>query len=458
MEQLINSTLVSEVQDIVFPSLPGTASVTKLATLFQLEQSQWWSEETLLEQQLKQVKKLIAHSIQYSPYYHKLKDLKLNLNNFTYDEFKKIPILTRDNVQEFGPQLHSQFVPPSHGKSYLQKTSGSTGKPIQSLSTEINSFFWNVFTLRDHLWHKRKLNKRLAVVRFTLDEKAKKTPGIHSNNWGRATQGVYQTGDCFILSILTPISELVTWLLEIKPYYLLTHPSVLKELAIYCKNKSIELPFLGEVRTLSEALPDDLRKLCKDTWNLQLIDVYSTIELGYLALQCPDNNHYHVQSESILLEILDDNNQPCRPGEIGKVVATSLHNFAFPLIRYEIGDYAEVGSPCSCGRGLPVIKRILGRYRNLLTMPTGEKQYPQLDIQNLYKIAPVLQFQAIQKSLTNIDISLVLTRPLINDEEHLITEKFKNMIGSCFNYTINQVPHISRTKNGKYEEFMSDIA
>ena len=89
--------------------------------------------------------------------------------------------------------------------------------------------------------------------------------------------------------------------------------------------------------------------------------MYTCQEAGYLALQCPDYPHFHVQSENVLLEVVDDVGQPCGPGEVGRVLITSLNNFATPLIRYELGDYAEVGAPCPCGRGLPVLKRIMGR-------------------------------------------------------------------------------------------------
>jgi phenylacetate-coenzyme A ligase PaaK-like adenylate-forming protein len=61
------------------------------------------------------------------------------------------------------------------------------------------------------------------------------------------------------------------------------------------------------------------------------------------------------------VEVLDEEGRPCAPGETGRVVATSLNNFAMPLIRYETGDTAEVGAPCPCGRGLPVLTRIMGR-------------------------------------------------------------------------------------------------
>ena len=78
--------------------------------------------------------------------------------------------------------------------------------------------------------------------------------------------------------------------------------------------------------------------------------MYSSQEVGYIALQCPENESYHIQAENVLVEILDDDGLPCEPGEVGRVVVTALHNLATPLLRYDIGDYAEVGSPCSCGR------------------------------------------------------------------------------------------------------------
>ncbi|HEY9053144.1 MAG TPA: phenylacetate--CoA ligase family protein, partial [Gammaproteobacteria bacterium] len=270
-----------------------------------------------------------------------------------------------------------------------------------------------------------------------------------------ATRNVYDTGDSVMLNIFTPVPEQVAWLQREQPYYLLTHPSVLNELALYCKRNSIQFPFLGEVRTISESLPDHLRELCHEVWGVPLVDVYSTIELGYLALQCPDHAHYHVQSEGVFLEVLNENNQPCASGEIGRVIVTSLHNFAFPLIRYEVGDYAEVGEPCSCGRGLPVIKRILGRYRNMLTLPSGEKRYPQLGIQDLYKIAPIQQFQAIQRSLGDIEINIVLPRSLLESEHEKLIEKFQKMFGTSFTFSVNQVEHIQRSVSGKYEEFIS---
>ena len=450
-------SIKSVVQGIKWPALASSSGAVRLASLFQLEQTQLWSEEKLRKYQFKQINTLLQHCVQHRPYYQEVLGNGITLDGVSEEQWLNIPILTRDRLQQAGERLRTKVLPPDQGKVARHRTSGSTGKPVETLSTEITSFFWNVFTLREHLWHQHDLSGKLAVIRFTQDERAKPPQGIRSMGWGRATTGVFETGSSVMLSIFTPIAEQVAWLQREEPQYILTHPSVLTELALYCQREGVRLPSLHAVETISEALPEGLRELCHEVWGVKLVDMYSTIELGYLALQCPEHDHYHVQSEGVLLEVLDDDGKPCAPGEIGRVIVTDLHNYAFPLIRYEVGDYAEVGEPCDCGRGLPVLKHIKGRYRNILTTPDGERRYPQLGIQDLHEIAPVQQFQAIQHTIIDIEIKLVLSRPLQLEEIEKLTARFHHMLGSDYDFDIQQVESLQRSASGKYEEFISKL-
>jgi len=445
------------VRGIHWPALTSPAGSARLAALFQLEQTQWWSENELREQQFKQLDALLRYSVKHVPYYREMLADCVPAEMLNPQHWLNIPLLTRDKLQQAGDLLRTQAIPKSHGKVRKSSTSGSTGKPVEILTTDITSFFWNVFTLRDHQWHHRDLGARLAVIRHMTDERAKPPDGMHSANWGTATQGLTNTGECIGLSIHTPISEQVEWLRREDPDYLLTHPSVLQELALHCQRESIKFPSLKEVRTISEALPDGIRELCQKVWGVKLIDVYSTIELGYLALQCPEREHYHVQAEGVLFEVLSEDGKPCAPGEVGKVVVTSLHNFATPLIRYELGDYVEVGEPCSCGRGLPVIKRILGRYRNLVVLPNGEKRWPKFGIADIKKIAPVKQYQAIQHTIEEVEFLLVMESPLSSDAKQKLIVLFRNNLHPEMNVTVHEVDEIQRSASGKYEEFMTKL-
>jgi phenylacetate-CoA ligase len=186
--------------------------------------------------------------------------------------------------------------------------------------------------------------------------------------------------------------------------------------------------------------------------------MYTCQEAGYLALQCPEHPHYHVQAENILLEVVDDTGRPCGPGEVGRVLITSLNNFATPLIRYELGDYAKVGEPCPCGRGLPVLKRIMGRYRNLLRLPDGTRRWARLGYEtSLHSIAPIELMQMIQTSLDEIKVRLVMARPLDDSEIRALTAFIHANLGYAFRLSFEYVDSIRNPANGKVEQFISLI-
>jgi phenylacetate-CoA ligase len=143
-------------------------------------------------------------------------------------------------------------------------------------------------------------------------------------------------------------------------------------------------------------------------------------------------------------------------GETGKVIVTPLHNFAMPLLRYDLEDYAEVGEPCGCGRGLPVLNRIAGRVRNMLTLPSGEKRWPQLGL--LYwQIAPIRRRQVVQRSLEQVELHLVVDRRLTHEEEEKARRHLIENLGHPFDVSIVYRDNLSRPAGGKFEEFRSEL-
>jgi phenylacetate-CoA ligase len=201
-----------------------------------------------------------------------------------------------------------------------------------------------------------------------------------------------------------------------------------------------------------------MREYFDQRWKLPLTDVYTARETGYMALQCPDGDGYHAQSESAFVEVLNENGTPCAAGEIGRVVVTPLHNFAMPLIRYDIGDYAEVGPQCSCGRGLPVLRRILGRTRNILRLPDGSMRWPTLGTDKLPDIAPISRIKVIQKSLTEIEVRLIAMRPFSDSEFAALREHFLKHFGPHFNWRFVFLDEFPPQAGDKFEDFVSEVA
>lgn len=451
--------LKSSIPGLVWPAVPAAAAARQLALLQQLEQSQWWPAEALRAQQDRQLSVLLRHAAASVPFYReRLAGMGLRPGQpLAPEAWNRIPLLRREDIQRAGKALHSQAVPAGHRPLQKIVTSGSTGKPVAVLTTRVTRLFWEAFTLRDYHWHRRDLSATLAAIRSYPDGKALYPDGARGRGWAPVVGAVYHTGPAHGLTMTASAENQAEWLQRCRPNYLIVFPSSLAELIRHCGARGITFPDLREVCTVSEVVSPELRAACRETLGVPLTDMYSAQEIGYLALQCPDHEHYHVQSEGVFLEVLDEAGCPCVPGETGRVVVTSLHNFAMPLIRYEIGDYAELGAPCPCGRGLPVLTRIMGRVRNMVTLPTGERFWPRLSEASYLDIAPIRQYQIVQKSLDRLEMRLVVERELTAAEMTRLREVVLARIGHPFDIDFTYHDEIPRGPGGKYEDFKSEL-
>jgi phenylacetate-CoA ligase len=144
--------------------------------------------------------------------------------------------------------------------------------------------------------------------------------------------------------------------------------------------------------------------------------------------------------------------------EMGRVVVTDLHNFATPMIRYDIGDFAEVGPACPCGRGLPTFRRVVGRERNLLRLADGRRHWPLLGGYHFRDVAPVRQFQAIQHSFERIEMRLVCDRELTGQEEDALCAMILKALGHDFTLELRYFrERLPLGPNGKFEEFVCRV-
>ncbi|MCA9078375.1 MAG: phenylacetate--CoA ligase family protein [Planctomycetaceae bacterium] len=429
--------------------------------LDRLEESQWWPKDKLQEYQFGQLRPLMQHASARVPYYARLfREHDLDPDQLLSPKtWYRLPLLTRSLVQEAGSDLHSSLLPEGHTPVSRQLTSGSTGSPVESLATPVTSLFWRAMTVRDHRWHGRDFSGKLASIHYTGSGVAEPPHGLTRPDWGTATRDIGQTGLGAVLSIFSTTAEQAAWLNECNPHYLVTYPSALKALAQHCEEQGHHLTNLRNIRTFGEVLDPSVRELCRRVWNVSVADTYSTVETGFLALQCSDHEHLHVMSEDVLMEVLDDDDRPCQPGETGRVVVTTLNNYAMPLLRYDIGDYAEVGEPCPCGRGLPVLKRVLGRSRNLFVLPGGDRVWPSLELSEETDLAqlPVRQYQIVQTSQELVEAFVVAHRSLTTEEESIASRAIQRAVRHSIPVKFHYVEAIPRSPTGKYEEFRSDL-
>jgi phenylacetate-CoA ligase len=447
-----------------WPVFPARGGEAMLAMIWQFERTERLAPVRLQALQMVQAREVMRHAAVSVPFYQQLwRDAGLEPQHgtgaagrfdpardaLTPSRYAQLPVVTRAMLQQAGDTAFSASLPADHGRMMSGETSGSTGRPLAFRTTELTQFMWRAFTLRDHLWHRRDLRGKLAAIRWLPVARAEES------NWGLATAELCATGPAVGLNIDHDLQTQARWLIEQAPSSLISYASNLLALARWFEAAGVRLPSLTDLRSVAEVVTAEQRAACKRAFGVPLIDSYSTKELGYLALQCPLHEHYHVQSEGVLLELLDEHDKPVPAGATGRVVITSLHNFAMPFVRYDTGDYATAGGVCDCGRTLPVLTRIDGRSRNLMRLPDGGLRWPLCDLVLLPDVPGILQYQFVQHSVDAIEVRLVVDARFDRALESRLTQVIHGKLGHPFALSFNYLPSIARSAAGKYEDFIN---
>jgi len=442
----------SVVPGLAWPALPRADTMAVLALHEQFQDSEWWAPGRLAAMQYRQLAVLLSHAKRSVPHYRKrLPDS----GRVGAAMLQALPILSRAEAQAEPAALVSNAVPPAHLPLRTVRSSGSTGRPVEFKMSSVSGLFRRALYQREHRWHGRDLTLTAATIRNFRDGSGLPPEGKRAAGWGYC----YATKPVDALNIRATVGEQLDWLQRVRPAYLSTFPTNLRALAQTALERGLRLPGLRQATTYAESLPPGLRELARQAFGVAVTDIYSSEETGPIAFQCPQHeDRYHLQSENLIVEVVDDAGRPRPHGAAGRVLVTDLHNLATPLIRYELGDYAETGPACDCGRGLPVLARILGRSRNMLRMPGGQSRWPSLPSgDELGRIAPVRQFQLVQKELQRLELVLVVARTLSAKEEARVRAAFLADLGGGFDLAISCADAIARTPGGKYEDFRCDM-
>lgn len=441
-----------------WPAFPSDPGASLLALQQQFKESERAEPAEIERRQLESLSQLLRHATESVPHYRDDPAFSAVAGEMplTAAAWRRLPVLTRPALQDAGEAMRSTAVPVDHQPVDEVVTTGSTGRPVRALTTGVTKAMWLAVTLREVLWHQRDPSGTLAAIR--ADPAGKIPPGGQLlPSWHPHINEVYRTGPCALLGIDHDVKTQAEWLADRDPSYLLSYPSNLAALADYFGSTGTRLSNVRGVLTYGETLTPDMRAACREAWGAPVVDMYSAQEIGYIALQCPAAEQYHVQSEVAYVEVLDDEGEPCRAGEVGRVVISPLHNYATPFLRYEIGDFAEVGSPCPCGRTLPVLTRIVGRQRNIWTGPRGERFWPMFTSRKWGHIDAVRQLQLVQHDLDHIEARIVGPRPLTSPEEHEFTALLRDEFAFPFNLTITYLDGIDRSRSMKFEDFISFV-
>jgi phenylacetate-CoA ligase len=420
--------------------------------LDELDQSQWRSPKRIGRRQHSALQKLIAHAAATVPFYADRLGALFDGHKFDWRRWRDLPILTRSEVVDHSDALTSSQVPEEHGLVTQLTTSGSSGIPLTFSRTRAVELRAQGLVQRGFLWHGSDLTAKMAYILPHYD-RAQFPDGERYPYWTLATKLLGIEGELAVLNINTPIDRQIEWLKREAPKYLHTFPTNARAIARALKGQRLE--GLANLYLAGESLSDEDRAECEAGFGSTIVDRYGAMETGQLALQCPQGTHYHVQSENALVEILDPEGNPCQPGSEGRVVVTPLHNYAFPLIRYRIDDVVTVGEACACGRGLPVITKILGRTRQMFRFPDGSEVWPSLG-EAIWPLGPK-QWQVAQVGPLDIEIRYVPADPKRRPDFDQITALICDRLQQKVRVQFRQVDELVALPGGKFHDYVNEM-
>jgi phenylacetate-CoA ligase len=246
-------------------------------------------------------------------------------------------------------------------------TTGTTGAALGvAYDDETARRVWAMF-LRQWIWAGLRTNEpRVTFFGSRVVPSARRRPPYWVHNLCERQM----LASSFHLSARTA-PDYLKFLARHRGQVLEAFPSVLGILADFVLEQGITIP-MKTVFTSGEPLYPFLREKAEKAFSTRVFDTYGMTELCGIIQEC-EHGRMHLAPESAYLEILDDDNEPVRPGEDGYLTWTGFLNFAMPLIRYRIGDRGnwDLRDACPCGRNFPMVVPTITRDSDLLHCPDG---------------------------------------------------------------------------------------
>ena len=439
------------------PVLDFSRGTKIMKRLKELEKSQWWSRDKILELQNQRLKQLVRHAYDNVPYYRCIFDERaLKPNDIECSEdLAKLPVLTKQLIRSNFDDLMAGGL---SGKERIQHaTSGSTGEPLV------------FYTVRDDLnWGSAALQRAYEWTGYEIGDKCVSVWRRYSYkpmvNFREAAAKFFERILFFDVEKVSTenMPFFAKKLKHFQPEFIRGYPS-----SIYLLARVIEREGKPRVRpkaiiTAGEQLYDYQRELFWKVFACETYSCYGSWEVPAIASECSEHCGYHIAAENVIVEAVNDKGKPVPVGSEGKILVTSMHNYAMPFIRYDIGDVGEISDKaCSCGRGLPLLAKLSGRTTDIiLTRSSGAIPGIALPRTFLAHLG-IDQWQIVQENYQKVVVKVVLEKECpqerMDELAREIIARYRPIFGEDMDITVEFVDQIPLTRAGKRRVVISNL-
>ncbi len=338
-----------------------------------LQESQYWLPAQMRSFQDQQLSQLLAFSRDSVPFYRdRLANALTAQGRVNWDRWHDIPILTRDDLYNHREAMLPTTIPAGHGHIADHTGSGTLGRPITTRHNSLMPLVSGAALFRNFEWFNFDYGKTFCSFLWDDMKSGSWPQGLEGGTWGPRWNPETSKGKLLHINLYASPEQLAEFLNRNEVDYFTGRPKAMQSVALATERMGLKTK-LSAIPTFGTATTENEREDCRRVFGAEMISVYASKELYNVAHQCPSSQNLHVNSELMLIEVLDDEGNPCPAGVRGRAVLTSFFNTSQPLIRYDIGDQIIMGEACSCGRTLPVIEQVAGRTNHLFRFPNNRK-------------------------------------------------------------------------------------
>jgi len=423
--------------------------------------------DTLRALQNRKLARSLRSAAAHCPYYARRFDeagLDVNDPNISADDLQRLPTLSRAQIRENLDALTWRNCP---GGVKPFNTGGSTGEPLQFHVDRFRTSADAAARLRCRTWWGVRPGD-VEILLWGAPIELKADDRLRRLRDRMLNQSILNAFDMTRATMDTYLARIRA----ARPVCLYGYPSSIALLARHALDRRAATPVPGTDRlravfVTGEVLADADRDAIATAFGAPVAVEYGSRDGGLTALAC-EKGRLHIQAENTIFELLDDDDRPVGPGEVGHVTLTHLETFAMPIIRYRNGDLARWPDDgdawnqplCACGRALPVLAEVRGRVTDQIVRRTavGLRRMHALSlIYVLREVEGLTQFRITQPSLDRLDVAVVADERFTPQSQARVEQGLRRRMGDDVTIAVRRCDRIAPTASGKHACVVSNV-
>lgn len=411
-----------------------------------------WPVERRRKVQNERLRDILLHAARHVPYYRSrlLEREVVQGGNVDLSLFRNVPELTREILQKEFDALKSDDL--SSRDWYENRSGGSSGEPVKIIQERPYEQMGLATVAMHYNWAGRSPGEPLVKLWGSDRDVVNGTLG-----WRNEISNFIRN-EIFLNSFRMSRSNLGAYLKLIRnnsPVVIEAYAESMYALSQFMNTSNLKHLGVRAIITSAGTLFPFIRDEIEQAFECPTLNRYGSREVGTIAAERTAGAGLEVFSYTHLVEVVDDDGQPCRPGEEGHILVTCLTNFAMPIIRYRIGDRAIVGDVApDQTSSVERLLNVTGRSSDVFVREDGSAVPGAFFIHFLGVVHHadwLRKVQIIQQDYKKILIKIVseVPPPLSSLEE--IRKSLRQIMGQNCEVDFERVQDIPPLPSGKYQ-------